>query len=187
MLSKGPPRIETSQLVLRAPEAGDVDPLFAIQGDAQSMRHTYCAPDREATRQHLEAHAALFRENGFAPWVAVLRESGAVAGWGGLMTEPADSSWGVEVGYYIDKAHWGRGLASEITRAALSLAFEKLELPEVGAFARPENPASIRVLEKAGFRLTRFVPKLERNQYRILREEWRVYGAEQHLVPDAGA
>lgn len=179
--------METSQLLLRAPEAGDVDPLFAIQGDPQAMRHTYCAPDREATREHLEAHAALFPENGFAPWVAVLRASGAVAGWGGLMIDPADPGWGVEIGYFIDKAHWGRNLASEITRAALSFAFEELGLQEVGAFARPENPASIRVLEKAGFRRTRFVPKLERNQYRILREEWTVRATEGQLGLDAEA
>jgi RimJ/RimL family protein N-acetyltransferase len=165
--------VETAQLVLRAHEVADIDPVFAIQGDREAMRHTYCAPDREATWRHLEAHAAQLAANGFAPWVAVLRETGDVVGWGGLMTDPFDPGWGPEVGYFIDKACWRRGLASEIVGAALALAFAKIGLPEVRAFACPENPASIRVLEKLGFQLQGYVARLERNQYRIRREEWQ--------------
>ena len=57
-------------------------------------------------------------------------------------------------------------LAGSIFVIALTGA---LALPEVGAFARPENAASIRVLEKAGFRLLRFEARLERNHYTIAR------------------
>jgi RimJ/RimL family protein N-acetyltransferase len=68
---------------------------------------------------------------------------------------------------------WGRGLATEIVSAALDRAFGEHRLPWVGAFARPENGASIRVLEKSGFRWVRHVPELERNQYRIDEEAFR--------------
>jgi len=42
----------------------------------------------------------------------------------------------------------------------------------VGAFTRPENLASIRLLLKTGFALVRFVPELERNEYRIFEDSW---------------
>jgi ribosomal-protein-alanine N-acetyltransferase len=48
----------------------------------------------------------------------------------------------------------------------MSIADTVLRLPEVSAFARPENVGSRRVLEKSGFELVRFVPEMERFLYR---------------------
>jgi [ribosomal protein S5]-alanine N-acetyltransferase len=48
----------------------------------------------------------------------------------------------------------------------MSIADNVLQLPEVNAFARPENVASRRVLEKVGFELVRLVPEMERFLYR---------------------
>jgi RimJ/RimL family protein N-acetyltransferase len=131
------------------------------------MRFTYCAPDRDATRVFLEAHAARFAEDGFAPWVAELREGGRVVGWGGLNRDPHAPHWGVEVSYFVQRDCWGRGLAGEIVAAALALAFGSLRLAEVGAFTRPANHASARVLTRAGFERTGYVPELERDRYRV--------------------
>jgi RimJ/RimL family protein N-acetyltransferase len=168
----GPPTRHTRQLLLRAPRAADVDPLFAIQGDRIAMRFTYRAPDRAGTEAWVASHAARFAEDGFAPWTAVLAAQDRVIGWGGLCRDPEAPQWGVEVAYFVEPACWGRGLAGEIVGAALALAFTELGLPEVGAFARPENRASLRVLEKAGFERVRFVPELERDQFRILPARW---------------
>lgn len=90
----GPPRIETPQLLLRAPRGSDADELFEIQGDRDAMRHTYVAPDREATTAFLDAYSARFTEDGFAPWVAVLRTERRVIGWGGLNRDPKNPAGG---------------------------------------------------------------------------------------------
>ena len=95
------------------------------------------------------------------------RGESRIVGWGGLNVDPHDHGWGVEVSYFLDPACWGRGFATELVRASLDHAFGALALPEVGAFARPDNAASIRVLEKAGFAFVRFEPRLERNHYAI--------------------
>jgi len=76
----GPPTRRTSRLLLRAPERTDVDSLFAIQGDPEAMRYTYCSPSREATATRLEEYAARFAEDGFAPWIAVLAAEDRVVG-----------------------------------------------------------------------------------------------------------
>jgi ribosomal-protein-alanine N-acetyltransferase len=166
----GPPTRRTSRLLLRAPEPVDAEVLFAIQGDAEAMKHTFCAPSLEATAVHLESYAARYAEDGFAPWTAVLTAEDRVVGWGGLNKDPNEPEWGVEVAYYIDRAYWGRGLASELVRESLAYAFDELGLEQVGAFAKPENVASVHVLEKCGFERVRFVPELERDEYRISKD-----------------
>ena len=102
-----------------------------------------------------------------------LRDGGEVIGWGGLCVDPFDPAWGPEVAYFVHPRLWGRGLASEIVEAALALAFRELALPAVGAFARPQNAASLRVLEKQGFRFVRYLPDMDRNQYAIDQERYQ--------------
>ncbi len=164
--------LETDRLILRGYEPGDVDPLFSIQSDAAAMRYTYCAESRGDTERHLCAHAAMHAEYGVAPWTVLLRSESRVIGWGGLLVDPEDSSWGIEVGYFLHSDYWGRGIASEVVRAALAHGFDDLGLPEIAALARPENGASLRVLEKAGFARVAYVASLERNHYKLLRADW---------------
>ena len=54
-----------------------------------------------------------------------------------------------EVGYWIGREHWGKGIASR----ALGLLVEELEERPLHAVVAAHNPASLRVLEKAGFRV----------------------------------
>ena len=164
---------KTAQLLLRALEPGDIDPLFAIQSDPAAMRFTYCSFSRAATAAHLESYAVRFSLDGFAPWTAVFAAESRIVGWGGLSRDPSAPHWGVEVAYFIHPSYWGRGLATELVQASLSLAFTELGLPKVGAFARPENRASIRVLAKVGFVRIRFVPELERDEFCVSADRWR--------------
>jgi RimJ/RimL family protein N-acetyltransferase len=169
----GPPTVTTRQLLLRAPVPTDVDPLFEVQGDAHAMRFTHCARNRDATSQRLAAYAARFAADGFAPWTAILRAENRVIGWGGLNRDPEAPEWGPEVAYFMHPAYWGRGLATELVAASLALAFHALGLAEVGAFTKPENVASARVLRKTGFAFVRYVPELGRDQYVVARRDWR--------------
>jgi RimJ/RimL family protein N-acetyltransferase len=89
---------------------------------------------------------------------------------------PFDPDWGVEVGYHFHPAAWGRGYATELAAACMSIADNVLQLPEVNAFARPENVASRRVLEKVGFELVRLVPEMERFLYRRRRHDMQSTG-----------
>ena len=56
------------------------------------------------------------------------------------------------LGYSVSERHNGRGYATEAVRQVLAVAFEELGLHRVQAAVMPINLASIRVLEKAGFR-----------------------------------
>jgi RimJ/RimL family protein N-acetyltransferase len=58
-----------------------------------------------------------------------------------------------EIGYWLGEEHWGRGIATEAVIAASRYAFETFEIDRLHAGVFEWNPASCRVLEKAGFRL----------------------------------
>ena len=63
----------------------------------------------------------------------------------------------MELLYGLVADAWGRGLASELARESLRVAFAELSLPELVAFTLPDNLRSRAVMERAGFRYERDV------------------------------
>jgi len=84
-----------------------------------------------------------------------------------------------ELGYWLGETYWGRGIATRAVRGVTSWAFENFPLERIQARVFETNPASCRVLEKAGFtyegRLRRSVLKInvlmDQVVYAILRHE----------------
>ena len=161
--------IKTQRLVLRRFEPSDSALLFSFMSDASAMKHTYVAPSEEHCFARLSAYEAMRTTLGFAPWVVRTAQDGQVVGWGGLSIDPQEPEWGLEVSYAFAPAVWGQGYATELVQASLSIAFGSLAAPEVNAFAKPENSTSARVLEKCGFGLLRYEPRLERNHFLVTR------------------
>jgi len=58
-----------------------------------------------------------------------------------------------EIGYWLAKKCWGKGLATEIAKELVKIGFEKMKLKKITARVFIENKASVRVLEKNGFKL----------------------------------
>jgi len=56
-----------------------------------------------------------------------------------------------EIGYWLGRSFWGRGVATEAVRAATLYAFDQLGMHRVFAVPFGRNPASTRVLEKVGY------------------------------------
>ena len=162
--------LETERLILRHPVLADVPLLFEFLGDAEAMRHTHANTSLRACRRRVAVHEWHRRRNGCAPWTVVTKTHGRIIGWGGLYDDPFDPGWGVEIGYHFHPDAWGRGYATELTTACTEIADNVLRVPEVHAFAKPENAGSRRVLEKAGFAEVRFVPRMERLLYRRVRQ-----------------
>lgn len=62
-----------------------------------------------------------------------------------------NARYGAEIGYWIGEAHWGRGVGSAAVRAFCDALFQHTDIERIEAGAFATNPASHRVLEKAGF------------------------------------
>lgn len=160
----------TPRLILRRPRLVDVPSLFAFLGDGQAMRFTHVDSSLRECRRRVAVHEWRRRYDGCAPWTIATQGDGRIIGWGGLYRDPFDPGWGIEVGYFFHPTAWGRGYASELVAACTALADDRLQLPELTAFARPENEASRRVLEKAGFVTERWLPAMQRLLYRRVRQ-----------------
>jgi len=157
--------LETARLLLRPPRLSDAPALFEFLGDATAMQYTMRQASLRDCRRYLAAHERQRRRVGCAPWVVAEKGTGATIGFGGLYDDPFDPGWGVEVGYFLAPASWGKGYATELVQFCVALARDQARWPRLRAFAHPENTASQRVLLKAGFAQERFVPEMNRLLY----------------------
>ena len=157
--------VKTKRLVLEPFEPTDATHLFDFMANAAAMQHTYVASSYEHCLGRLQSYEATRNTLGFAPWVVRTAQDGQVIGWGGLSIDPLEPEWGIEVIYAFAPSSWGLGYATELVHASLGFAFGNLGVPEVHAFAKPENTASARVLQKCGFSLQGYEPTLERNHF----------------------
>jgi [ribosomal protein S5]-alanine N-acetyltransferase len=96
--------------------------------------------------EHQKAH-------GFSKWLILDRASGVAIGDSGLLVLK-DYGW-VDLGFRLAQLYWGKGFATEVASAWVRAGYDVLGLARLGAFAHPENRASIRVLEKLGFNIER--------------------------------
>lgn len=76
------------------------------------------------------------------------------------------------LGYYVDRAANGRGICTEAVGLVVGIALDRLGLHRVQAAVMPHNAASIRVLEKNGFRREGLAPR-----YLRINGRW-----EDHLI-----
>jgi RimJ/RimL family protein N-acetyltransferase len=65
-----------------------------------------------------------------------------------------DQDGEMEIGYWIEPSHWGKGFATEAGRAVVEIARKSLKLPRLVSGHFVDNPASGRVLRKLGFQPT---------------------------------
>lgn len=161
--------IATGRLILRRPTLADAPILFEFLGNADAMLYTHADASLRQCRRRLAVHEWRRRSRGYAPWVVVAKADSRIIGWGGLYDDPFQPGWGVEIGYFFHPAAWRQGYATELTTACTAVADHVLRLPDISAFAHPENVGSHRVLEKAGFDVLRFVPEMNRLLYRRTR------------------
>lgn len=157
-------RVETERLLLEPLRAEDLDALYALQTHPAVMPGLWARPQPPTRRQiadQLRAKIEHWERHGFGYWLARTRATGAVVGRGGLQHAYVENLHAIEVGWAIFPERWGEGLATELARAAVEVAFGPLRLRELIALALPENVASRRVMEKAGFVYERDVEHYE--------------------------
>ena len=170
------PEIETRRLLLRQWREEDLEPYARICDDPEVMRHMSGPRTRERCRKQLGWFARHWEEHGFGLWAVEEKISGAFIGRIGLLYHEdwPEGEHKTEVGWLLDRAYWGQGLATEGARASLNYGFERQGLERIISIALPENSASRRVMEKCGLTLrggTRW-KELEVVWYAIDRQDW---------------
>lgn len=144
------PRVRrTANLLLRPLRADDVAPLVAIQTDPRTTRHSPTGPPtREEAEELLLSVVAAWDEGGVHYW-AVENEQQLV-GTAGLKQVTLHDRQCWNLYYRLSPDVWGRGLATQAAREAVSYAAQMAGGLPVVARTRPSNSAAQRVAQKAG-------------------------------------
>ena len=141
----------TPRLLLRPGFHEDAPALATAMSDAAIARNLAVVPWPYRLRD-AEAFLASPRDPILPSLLIFERGAGApqLVGSCGLGRRPSGA---VEMGYWIARSHWGRGLATEACTALIDIA-RTLGLARLEASHFIDNPASARVLEKLGFEST---------------------------------
>jgi RimJ/RimL family protein N-acetyltransferase len=151
--------LATDRLELRrfTPASGHL--LVELDSDAEVMHHiTGGLPtsSEEIETDVLPAFLGYYgRPGGYGFWAAVLRESEEFSGWFHLRPRADAPRDEPELGYRFRRSAWGRGLATEGSRALIHYAFSSCGAARVVAETMVVHTASRRVMEKCGMRMVR--------------------------------
>ena len=140
--------MRTERLLLRPGWAEDAPALAAAIADERIVRNLATAPWPYRLRD-AEAYLAQPRDPLLPSFLIFERTDGEprLIGSCGVGRRPSGA---VELGYWVARAFWGRGFATEASAALVDIA-RALRLPRLQASHFLDNPASGRVLEKLGF------------------------------------
>ena len=151
--------LETDRLVLRRFTVADADNLVNLDADPDVMRFiTGGIPTsrEEIQNEFLPAFLAYYqRYEGFGFWAAIEKATGEFLGWFHFRPREDAVPGEVELGYRLRKSAWGKGYATEGSRALIRKGFTESGVQRVTAEAMAVNQASRRVMEKAGLTLVR--------------------------------
>ena len=148
--------LETDRLFLRRFTPGDTNALYALDGDPDVIRWTNLdgrrAPYAFYRDVLLPSNLAYYEKYvGYGYWVAAEKVTGAFLGWFHFRPTRNDPDE-IELGYRFEKSAWGKGFATEGSRALVRKGFLELGTVRVTATTLASNRASVRVMEKSGLR-----------------------------------
>jgi RimJ/RimL family protein N-acetyltransferase len=176
------PTLTADRLVLRPFAIEDAAEVTRLVSDRRIADTTINIPhpyDQTMAEGWIGTHAPAAEQDMGLTLAVTEKTTGSIVGAVGLGI--ARSHRRAELGYWIGVASWGRGYATEASRAMLSHAFGPLDLERVVAHCLTRNEGSWRVMEKLGMqregRLRSHILKWDVLEdiwiYGILREEWR--------------
>ena len=149
-------KLETSRLLLREVLEEDVEGFFELDSNPNVHRYLGQKPvtSIEECLHVIRFLQQQYKDYGIGRWAVIEKESLKFVGWAGLkyLTEAVNGHYHVyDLGYRLIENYWGKGYATEASKAILEYGFNTLRLDEIFACADKENKASTAVLEKAGF------------------------------------
>jgi len=186
--------LETERLILRRFTLVDVDLVTALDADPAVMRYVTGGrptPREEIRDDYLPSWLAYYEpDRGYGFWAAIEKETGEFVGWFHLRPQRHDPDDEPELGYRLIASAWGRGYATEGSRALIRKAFTDLGARRVYATTMVVNIGSWRVMENAGMRRVRvfhqpWPDRIEGEEHGDV--EYALTRAEWEAGPDSGS
>ena len=164
-------QIITERLILRRPQASDLDALYALIEDAETRRFLGSAePSRAREFTRMLQKAGSWSLYGYGTFIVIAKASGLMIGTCGVFHSYRglgdDFDDMPEAGWIIARNHWGLGYAREAMDAALHW-FDAEHGPQtIVAMIQTGNSASVSLAKSLGFTFTR-TALLEQSEMRL--------------------
>lgn len=139
--------LRTARLVLRRARPDDLLAIHAIMSSPAAMQYWSRLPHESLAVTEAWFPRSLMGEGNVDADEWVIELSGRVVGYVGIWKPP-------EFGFILNPDVWGQGIGTEAVTAYLDHAFPHFDIAEITADVDPRNTASLRLLEKLGFRVT---------------------------------
>jgi ribosomal-protein-alanine N-acetyltransferase len=146
------PILETARLVLRRITPADVDEIFAIRSNAETMQYIPrpVAKSKQDALDYISIIDKGIEDNDFIHWAICPKENAKLIGMICLIRfQPED--FRTEVGYILSPESRGLGIMTEALQAVISYAFNVLHYHSLAAVIDPRNLSSEMVLVRANF------------------------------------
>ncbi len=142
--------LETERLLFRTHEAQYEADFVAMHTDPEVRRYVGGQgwPLEKAQRRFRNEYLGRPTE-AYGLWATILKEEGRYIGCCGLRAAQGRAA---HLGYYFARTYWGRGFASEASKAFIDVAFTRLRLLRLLADVGEGNVASEHILRKFGFK-----------------------------------
>lgn len=143
--------LETGRLLVRETTEEDLDALYEVYADPSISLYTEnLYEDRDEERAYIRDYIKhVYAFCGYGIWSVIHKESGKLIGRAGLACREGYET--PELGYVIGVSYQRQGYATEVCRAIMEYAGERLGFPKIRAVFEPENLASAKLCEKLGF------------------------------------
>ena len=168
-MSRLPPTFELGDIRLRALQTEDAGDWYSMLADPLVVEHTsfdiYGLADVVALVSTLRSE---YQSCASSRWAIARSQNDQLIGTIGLH-DPQQGT--MEVGYDLTREEWGQGIATRALRAVTSWGFDELGLQRIQATVMEGHGASVRVLEKCGFRKEGVL-----RDYRLCRGELKDFG-----------
>ena len=144
--------METERILLRSWRESDAETLFKYASDPEVGPRAGWPPHK-SVEESLEIIRTVF--NTGTMWAVEWKETGEAIGCVGYLPASASNlsipEDQCEVGYWIARPYWGRGICTEAMRMVIEYCFHIKHFTVLWGDYFPSNPASGKVMEKCGF------------------------------------
>lgn len=148
----------TERLCLRPLTLDDANDLLVITGDPIAMQYYPAPKTREESDAWLQRSLDCFRNHdGLGLWAIEQRETGTFLGVAGIVPQDVEGTCEYEIGYLLQRRHWGRGFATEAASAWLHHGLHERNFSRLVSLIGADNTPSRRVAERLGMRIERTV------------------------------
>ena len=169
MKAIGTQTLQTDRLILRRFVESDAEAMFQNwASSAENLAYVTWDPhlNLEVTRNSIRNWVASYAHPNYCKWAICLKENPeqVIGDISIVAMDENDSS--CEIGYILGKNYWGRGMMTEALKGALDFCFTQAGMQKVRARYASLNPASGRVMEKAGMTYLKTIANgVERKDY----------------------